>query len=217
MAAPLILARTFKDAHTFAREQLGLSHGYYRVVNSAGTIKAVRGVDLYLVPGWNKRPDRFTMTSAIKWCRLNVIDVATQPIAERWVNDDRTRTIAARYNAIYHTEPALDLNDFVEVQRPGSAEATDPFTAFLTAGVTPEAPEPVAVCVDCGLDPHAPDCDSNTLETLTPTPAEVSEARAVAEDNARLSDEAPKKNRRRRKCAKCEQLHFKGDPCVGSE
>lgn len=76
--APHILARTFAEAHTFARDTLGLNPGYYRVVNSVGTLKSVRGVDLYLVPGWKNRFDRFAMSNAIRWTRMNIIDVAEQ-------------------------------------------------------------------------------------------------------------------------------------------
>lgn len=76
MAAPYVLARTLKEAHDFGREELGLRVGHYRVVSSAGTIKSVRGADLYLVPGWERRFDVFSMRSAIRWTRMNVKDVA---------------------------------------------------------------------------------------------------------------------------------------------
>lgn len=70
---PFILARTFGEAHAFARETLGLVHGEYRVVSSAGTLKSVRGVDLYLAPGWDRRYDRFQMKGALRWTYMNVI------------------------------------------------------------------------------------------------------------------------------------------------
>lgn len=73
---PYILARTLKDAHDFAKDR-GFERGRYRVVNSSGTVKSVRNADLYLVPGWENRYDRFAMKSAIRWCRMNIIDVAT--------------------------------------------------------------------------------------------------------------------------------------------
>lgn len=75
MAAPYILARTMKEAHDFARETLGLPYGRYRIVNSPSTIKSVRGADLYLAPGHGARFDRFAMKGAIRWTRMNVIDV----------------------------------------------------------------------------------------------------------------------------------------------
>lgn len=73
-AQPYILARTFQDAHMFARETLGLLHGQYRVCTSASTIKSIRNCDLILAPGWERRYDGFTMRSAIRWTRMNVRD-----------------------------------------------------------------------------------------------------------------------------------------------
>lgn len=75
MAAPYILARTLGEAHAFAQDELGVGRGYYRVVTSPSSIKGPRGADLYLVPGWRNRHDRFAMISAIRWTRLNKIDV----------------------------------------------------------------------------------------------------------------------------------------------
>lgn len=76
MAAPYILARTLKDAHEFAREELGLARGKYRVVTSPSTLSGRRGADIYLVPGYDRRYDRFAMRGALRYTRLNVIDVA---------------------------------------------------------------------------------------------------------------------------------------------
>lgn len=75
-ALPYILARTLKEGHQFARGVLGLPNGRYRIVNSAGTLKSVRNADLYLVPGWEKRYDRFAIQTALRWTRMNKIDVA---------------------------------------------------------------------------------------------------------------------------------------------
>lgn len=197
MAAPLILARTFKDAHAFARDVLGLSFGYYRVVNSPGTIKAVRNVDLYLVPGWDKRPDRFTMKSAIKWSRQNVIDVAAQAQEPetRYANDDKTRTIAERYNAL--RDLPAETSNMLEVEN--DPEGTD----FFEDLILEDAPEPTATCVDCGLDPHDPECFSAEPPVVDHQQGEL---------NVPEETEAPKK-RRRSKCKTCGNLHYKDEPC----
>lgn len=71
---PYILARTFSEAHSFARDYLGLKHGEYRVVNTPSTLKSVRGADLILAPGWEGRFDRFAMKGALRWTRMDVID-----------------------------------------------------------------------------------------------------------------------------------------------
>lgn len=80
--APYILARTLKEAHEFAREKLGLSRGQYRVVMTPSTVSSVRGSDLHLVPGHEKRYDRFAMRTALKYTRLNLIehDVDEAPV-----------------------------------------------------------------------------------------------------------------------------------------
>lgn len=81
--APYILGGSFAESHRFAQETLGLGRGLYRIVTSAASLKAVRGVDLYLVPGWEKRYDRFQIRSALRWTRMNVIDAADlEPRAE---------------------------------------------------------------------------------------------------------------------------------------
>lgn len=76
MAVPYILARTLKIAHAFAQEELGLSRGHYRIVNSPATLKSVRNTELHLVPGWQNRFDRFAMKGAIRYTRMTVIDHA---------------------------------------------------------------------------------------------------------------------------------------------
>lgn len=78
MALPYICARNFGEAHRFAREELGLEKGQYRLVASPSTISGRRGTNLYLVPGWERRSDRFALKSALRWTRLAVIDVAEQ-------------------------------------------------------------------------------------------------------------------------------------------
>ena len=80
ITAPYILGRNYEESHKFARVDLGLEPGTYRVVSSPATLSAVRGADLYLVPGWDSRYDRFAMQGALKWTRMNIIDVAEQEL-----------------------------------------------------------------------------------------------------------------------------------------
>lgn len=92
--APLILARTFAEAHAYAMEDLGLSKGQYRVVNSAAGLSGIRGCDLHLVPGYEGRFDRFKIAGALRYTRLNVIDVAKEragaALVEGWSDDEQT-------------------------------------------------------------------------------------------------------------------------------
>ena len=73
-AAPYVLAGNMKQAHIFAREELGLRPGHYRVVTSADIIRVARGAKLYLVPGWQKSPIRFSVKTALRYTRMEVID-----------------------------------------------------------------------------------------------------------------------------------------------
>jgi hypothetical protein len=66
------------EAHAFAREELGLARGHYRIINTPGTIKSIRNVDVHLVPGWQNRYDRFAMRGALRWSRVNIIDHTEQ-------------------------------------------------------------------------------------------------------------------------------------------
>lgn len=83
-SVPYILARTFSGAHAFARGDLGLVHGQYRVVTSVSTVKSVRGADLHLAPGWERRFDGHSMRTALRWTRMNVIrhDEAEAPVTD---------------------------------------------------------------------------------------------------------------------------------------
>lgn len=106
MAAPYILAKSLREAHVFAREQLGLERGRYRVVNTASTVSSMRGSDLYLVPGYENRFDRFAMRGALRYTRLNVIDVAAKAeLAERFAHPAVT-LVAALDEIVDDLEPA---------------------------------------------------------------------------------------------------------------
>lgn len=191
MAAPLILARTFKDAHAYAQGKLGLTIGYYRVVNSPGTIKAVRGRDLHLVPGWDKRPDRFSMRSAIRYCRNTVIDVAALKAADETVDPrgdltERQLDVAYRYNALLSLPEDID-----------EVAVTEEATAQVTQDDEPRELGPHGNATTVSLE--------EALEMQDPAFAEKPEP-----------TEPPKK-RRRSKCSECGNLHYKTDPCPTSE
>lgn len=137
MAAPLILGRTFKQAHAFARDVLGLSFGHYRVVNSPGTIKAVRNTKLYLLEDWDKRPDRFSMKTAMRYCRNEIIDTTVEaPIVDdRGELTERQLEVAYRYNRLIGTisSTPVVVHESQEAAKAASlAEATD---FFITSGV----------------------------------------------------------------------------------
>lgn len=197
MPAPLILARTFKDAHTYAKDELGLKIGHYRVVNAPGTLKAVRNTTLHLVPGWDKRPDRFGMRAAMRYGRNEIVDVA----------------------ALRAEEPAEQ-----PVVDP-TPEGTDFFDAVIASEESEPLPEPT--CVDCGLTPCDDECKSAVAAEAAAqvaqddepepaaSPAEVFEGAQVTVPG--ILPEKPKKAKRRTRCKKCGSLHFKDEACPPSE
>lgn len=180
MAAPYILARTLRDAHEFAREELGLARGKYRVVTSPSTLSGRRGTDLYLVPGHQNRHDRFAMRGALRYTRLNVIDVENQ--AEEPETDGLTPA---------GTQPEL-------------TEGADPalvaeFEAFLNGSAEhphEQAEEPDAhefVTAD-----HLPDDIDAPLDQPGPAAEDFDEPQA--EEPASAEDTT---KRRRRRCKEC--------------
>lgn len=134
-AAPYILARTFAEGHNYALETLGLEKGSYRIVNSPSTLRAVRNVDLHLVPGWKKRFDRFSMISALKWSRMNVIDVEKQ----------------AEEPAETEIEYTLDATDFVTANIGTRDAQSDPPEDLENAALEePNKRTRRRRCKDCG-------------------------------------------------------------------
>jgi hypothetical protein len=142
VAAPYILAHRLSDAHRFAQDELGVPRGYYRIVTSPSTIRGPIGADLYVVPGWERRFDRFSMKTAMRFTRLRIIDVAEwrkeqgEAPDERYPNDERTHEIALRYNALRELAPAdgYTAEDF------GVADDLEP-AGVQTAIEVPEQPE----------------------------------------------------------------------------
>lgn len=183
MAAPYILAKSLREAHVFAREQLGLERGRYRVVNTASTVSSMRGSDLYLVPGYENRFDRFAMRGALRYTRLNVIDVAAKA-----------------------KEP-----DFVVVAVPDDTEPpayhTDIVAKLLPDGLKPEGVQLTLISneeANAFFDPNnilPLDVDA-PLDELGPTqPDDAFDANPPAEE-----PEKPAKRVRRRRCKECGEL-----------
>lgn len=83
-SAPKIVARNFHEAHAFARDVLKLSRGSYRVVTSPASLVGVSG-EVHLVPGWDKRADRWAMKQKLKYTRLTVIEhpIDAEPAEEQ--------------------------------------------------------------------------------------------------------------------------------------
>lgn len=156
MAVPYILAQSFEESHRFAREELGLGKGHYYVVTSPAVVKGIHGADLYMVPGWEKRYDRFKMASALRWTRLNKIDVAEMRAQAE--------------------EPAAEPDDLEpRGEQTVLVDATEFFVAPEDTAETPEesAEEPKRRrrrCKECGVLVEPDEMESHAAEHL---PVEV--------------------------------------------
>lgn len=146
-AVPYVLARTMGEAHSYARNDLGIEIGSYRIVNSPSTLSAVRGVDLHLVPGWENRFDRFAMKGAIRWTRMNVIDHSADD--ERGPLTDRVLEVAHRYNALRDQPSLATHEEFAE-----TLLADDSNGDNMVSEGGPDAEKPVrrrrSRCKKCG-------------------------------------------------------------------
>lgn len=190
MAAPYILAHRLSDAHRFAQDELGAARGYYRIVTSPGSIKGPVGADLFLVPGWERRYDRFSMKTALKFTRLNVIDV------EEWRREqaeepadgptERDLEVAYRYNALRDASQEEEPNGEPDGLDPLGEQITiedadgmltamgrrDPEIADLVAEPTEsdaQAEEPKRRrrrCKECGVLVDPDDLESHAAEHL---------------------------------------------------
>lgn len=170
-AQPYVLARTMREAHEFARGELGLAHGQYRIVNSPSTIKSVRGADLYLVPGYANRFDRFAIKGAIRWTRMNVIDVEKQQAEAPAIPDDLDPAGEQLLIPVGDDEASA----FVLSTNEDTAEVSTNGDNMISEG-SPVAPEPETTeppkkrrrsrCKDCGnLHFKGEPCpDETTLE-----------------------------------------------------
>lgn len=169
MAVSYILARTLKEAHAFARGELGLSRGQYRIVNGVGTLKSVRGVDLYLLPGWQNRYDRFAMKSGLRWTRMNVIDVATTPVKAPAPEPDGLEPVGVQLSFDELTANVGEVSNGNNMISEGGPVAPEPETP-----AEPEAKEPKAKrrrrCKECGIlvepdevEDHAKDHENDLL------------------------------------------------------
>lgn len=192
---PYILARTMKDAHAFARGPLGLPHGKYRVVTHASTIKSVRKANLFLVPGYEKRYDRFAINGALRWTRMN-------PIRYPEGMSVRDLEVAYRYNRLRTPQSPDFIVRAVSDDTEPPKSHTDLVARVKPDGLNPPG-EQLALPSTEELQERVPGFDRNALLQEMSDELEDDEA------------EEPVVKRRRRRCNDCGTLHFKTDACPG--
>lgn len=70
----IIVARTYTEAHAFAKGTLGLARGQYRVATSPAALTGLpMSVEVHLVPGYEKRGDAFVVKDRLRWTRAKVV------------------------------------------------------------------------------------------------------------------------------------------------
>lgn len=190
----LVLARNISEANRYARA-IGLERFKYRAVRHAGSIRGVRNAEVHLLSSFLKRPDRHAIMSALR----------------------QARTLEVFY---------VDLDDLPE------------FAPEVEVDQSPAGPT-VAEFVEAHELNGTPilgywDGENYVIETRGPVTdrqievahryndlRDASFAAALPPDlvgsvvDLEPEPEAPAKGRRRTRCPKCEQLHFKDEPCVG--
>lgn len=232
MPTPLILARSFREAHAFAKDTLDLRVGHYRVVNTAGTLKAVRNVDVHLVPGWDKAPGHHAFKTALRYAKgLNVIDHAAKaqepaPAFVVTAVPDSTEVPQHHTDMVAKVLPQSDTSNGDAMIAEGSPAPLET-DFFDDVDVPAEEPEPTATCVDCGLTPCEKECvaaEAIAQVTQDDDPCRICQGVNGEHDgathDARAADlplpseraEKPKAKRRSR-CKECGNLHYKTDPC----
>jgi len=214
MAVPKIVARNFSEAHAFARDYLGLPVGRYRVISSSAALFGRSG-DVYLVPGWDKRPDRFAIQNKIRYSRLNFINVETLEDSAEEQDDDQ---VSNGDNMISEGSPVLtvfpgshvtvfqDSSNFIE--QVSEAVSDEQLASFVREGFSDVIESEVAD--DDDSDVKEDDSDKDVDERHTP---EEWDQAVKDQDEWQLtreplpeSDDRPLNGRRRRRCKECGNL-----------
>lgn len=216
MANPYILAKTMKDAHAFARDFLDLRPGRYRVVTSSSSISGPRNADLYLVPGWEKRHDRFALKGAMRYTRLNVIDGSELEPKGAPEQTDGLNPPGVQLSIVD------DASAFFDNAVPSTAPPAEDWKAELEKHLEPvgfalsDDPQVQARQI---IESAAAEADRNSLlQAMSDEVAEVEEKDVQFELPAEPPAPAePEKKRRRTRCKSCNTLHFKDESCPEAE
>ena len=212
--APKIVARNFTEAHSFARDILGLRHGQYRVVTSPASLVGRVG-EVYLVPGWDKRPDRWAIRNKLKYSRLTIIDVAKQetPAEEpETSNGDNMVSEGAPVFTIF-SDPEAWLKETDDSLRPADSaplfEVPDSLLEEIADDVTKNVDALDRALGGPGLaEDDKPAEEQEVAEDVEPEPETDDEDNDVKEDDSDkdVEDERPLNGRRRRRCKDCGEL-----------
>ena len=214
-AAPKIVARNFHEAHTFAREVLKLSQGTYRVVANPAALFGYG--EVHLVPGWDKRPDRFAVRNKLRYTRLTVIDHAEEKPAEEQDESSNGDNMVSEGGPVFtiFSNPEAWLKETEVSLRPADsnplfvapADLMDRVAGGISGDDLPSLFDDlknvsVEVKSDGGHEVAA------TLQAQENELKELDEDIDVKEDDSDndVEDERPLNGRRRRRCKDCGDL-----------
>lgn len=104
----IILAASTRDANTYAKVA-GLKMGRFRYATQASSIKGLRVADIVELPGFERRPDRHALNSALRYSKGERRVVSVEEFsdlrdafaqARKALPLERAAVIAHRYEAI---------------------------------------------------------------------------------------------------------------------
>lgn len=211
-AAPKIVARNFHEAHTFAREVLKLSQGTYRVVANPAALFGYG--EVHLVPGWDKRPDRFAVRNKLRFTRLTVIDHSEEP-AEAQDSSSNGDNMVSEGGPVFtiFSNPEQWLKETDDSLRPADSaplfEVPDSLLEEIADDVTKNVDALDRALGGPGLaEDDKPAEEQESQEDVEPEPESVDEDNDVKEDDSDndVEDERPLNGRRRRRCKDCGDL-----------
>lgn len=192
--APKIVARNYSDAHKFARQTLGLRKGQYRVVTSPASLVGRLG-EVHLVPGWDKRPDRWAIANKLKYTRLTIVK---HPI-ESESAEERVETSNGD-NMVSEGSPVFTIFSDPEAWLKATDDSLKPVDVFSDEpGVLPaRTPEQI--------EATEAEADRNAAEARAELADEDNDVTGDDSDNDVEEDERPLNGRRRRRCKDCGEL-----------
>lgn len=221
MPQTLILAKNTRQANRFAKS-IGLQRFSYRAVQKAGSIRAVRHAEVYLLKPFLERYDRHQILAALKNARTLTVyyvdladfeesdpaditgDEASNSLNSPVVSVDldiseRDLEVAYRYNAL-RSASSREQIESLDPDKPEWLAELEKSGAIEPEGFALSDDPKIAATQILESAAHFAEEPSEP----TPTP-EPSEDPAPAEE--------PKPRRRRSRCKDCEQLHYSDEPC----
>jgi len=144
----IILAGSAREANTYAKA-VGLPRGRFRYATQASSIRGLRVATVHELPGFTKRPDKFSLESVLRYATYERTVVSPETFAdlkrglhqrETAYDVDRAAMVAHRYEAIKEASRGEETG----APKPSEAPAPAPKPRRAAA---PKAPKPAPAAV----------------------------------------------------------------------